>query len=320
MASARPQPAAATRAQVIGGILNFLSGQDLLAIAEIRQALEREIDEAGPDALVALRDRLTSEAGWGYYAPDPLARRIHHVLADRFLEADSQVLGFQHIDSVMSTPVAIFSNHLSYADANVIDVLLERSGAASLARRLTAVAGPKVFSSRERRFSSLCFGTIKVPQSAEVSSEEAVLNPRDVARAARQSIDAARERLRHGDALVLFGEGTRSRTGAMHALLAGVARYLDGADAWVLPVGLTGSEALFPLGDATIHPSRATLRIGQPFRAETLLAAARGDRRLAMDVVGVALAELLPPSYRGVYGQDHEDAKRIHDELIGQST
>jgi 1-acyl-sn-glycerol-3-phosphate acyltransferase len=314
------QPAAATRAQVIGGILNFLSGQDLLAIAEIRHALEREIDEAGSEAIVALRNRLTSEAGWGYYPPDPLARRIHHVLADRFLEAESQVLGSEHLQAIVSTPVAIFSNHLSYADANVIDVLLERSGAASLACRLTAVAGPKVFTSRERRFSSLCFGTIKVPQSAEVSSEEAVLNPRDVARAARQSIDAARARLRHGDALLLFGEGTRSRTGAMHAMLAGVARYLDAADAWVLPVGLTGSEALFPLGDATIHPSRPALRIGQPFRADALLARADGDRRLAMDVIGVAIAAVLPLSYRGVYGQNHEDARRIHAELIGQST
>jgi len=312
-------PAAVTRAQVVDGILHFLSGQDLLAIAEIRQALEHEIDAAGPEALAALRDRLMSEAGWGYYPPDPLARRIHHVLAARFLDAESQVVGSEHLDPVTSTRVAIFSNHLSYADANVIDVLLERSGAASLARRLTAVAGPKVFSSRERRFSSLCFGTIKVPQSAEVSSEEAVLNPRDVARAARLSIDAARERLRHGDALLLFGEGKRSRTGAMHAMLAGVARYLDDADAWVLPVGLTGSEALFPLGDATIHPSRATLRIGQPFRTDALLAGAGGDRRLAMDVIGVAIAELLPLSYRGVYGQGYEDATRIHDELIGQS-
>ena len=47
------------------------------------------------------------------------------------------------------------------------------SGDAALANRLTAVAGPKVFTSRERRFSSLCFGTIKVPQSSEVASGEA---------------------------------------------------------------------------------------------------------------------------------------------------
>ena len=81
------------REPIIGGILNFLSGYDRRLLVEIRTALEREIDHAGPDALDALRERLTVELGWAYYPRDPLARRIHHVLADRFLEADSVVEG-----------------------------------------------------------------------------------------------------------------------------------------------------------------------------------------------------------------------------------
>src|SRR5207247_7290828 len=123
------------------------------------------------------------------------------------------------------------------------DVLLERAGAGALAARLTAIAGPKVFTSRERRFSSLCFGTIKVAQSAGVSSGEALLNAREVARAARQAIDAASARLAAGDALLLFGEGTRSRTAAMQPMLAGVARYLSRPGTWVLPAALTGPES-----------------------------------------------------------------------------
>jgi 1-acyl-sn-glycerol-3-phosphate acyltransferase len=38
------------------------------------------------------------------------------------------------------------------------------------------------------------------------------MNAREVVRAARLTIEAARERLRNGDALVIFGEGTRSQT------------------------------------------------------------------------------------------------------------
>ena len=147
----------------------------------------------------------------------------------------------------------------------------------------------------------MCFGTVKVPQSTGVSSEDAVLSVRDVARAARRSIDAARERLGAGDALLLFGEGTRSRTGEMQPMLAGVARYLEVPGTWVLPAGLAGSEALFPVGDSTVRPARVVMHLGRPIRADALLALAGGDRRLVMDAVGLAVAELLPPAYRGAY-------------------
>jgi 1-acyl-sn-glycerol-3-phosphate acyltransferase len=147
----------------------------------------------------------------------------------------------------------------------------------------------------------LCFGTVKVPQSAEVASEEAVLNSREVARAARRAIDVARERLRAGDVLLLFGEGTRSRTGAMQPMLSAAARYLEVPGTLILPAGLTGSEALFPVGMTTISPARVVLQLGTPIPAERLIDRAGGDRRLVMDAIGLAIADRLPAEYRGVY-------------------
>src|SRR3954465_1201823 len=243
----------ASRDTVVAAILDFLGRGHLLPLDEVRRALACEIDAAGADALVALQARLSAHEGWPYYPPDPLARRIHHLLADRFLERDSIVTGLEHLHLAAPGPLLIFANHLSYADANVVDVLLERAGADALASRLTAIAGPKVFTSRERRFSSLCFGTIKVPQSTEVSSGEAQLDRRAVAVAARQAIDVALEQLAGGDALLLFGEGTRSRTAAMQPMLAGVARYLTEPGTWVVPAGLTGPESLFPVDAATVQ-------------------------------------------------------------------
>jgi 1-acyl-sn-glycerol-3-phosphate acyltransferase len=302
MIATDPSPSRSTRDALIAAILSFLGGGDLLPAGDVRAALEREIDAAGPDALVALKARLSAEDGWAYYPRDPLAQRIHHLLAGRFLGSDSRVEGLEHLDAIGTGPLTIFGNHLSYADANVVEVLLQRAGAVALADRLTAIAGPKVFTSRERRFSSLCFGAIKVPQSADVASGEAQLNPREIARAARQSIDVALARLSAGDALLLFGEGTRSRSGGMQPMLAGVARYLGLPDTWILPIGLTGSESLFPVDAATVHPAAVTLRIGAPVRADQLAAAAGGNRRVVMDAIGLAIAALLPPSYRGAYG------------------
>ena len=77
-----------TRQTVIGAILDFLAGQDLLTLNDIRIALERELAAAGPDALLQLKAHLVSETGWEYSPADPLVRRIHHLLADRFLRAD----------------------------------------------------------------------------------------------------------------------------------------------------------------------------------------------------------------------------------------
>jgi 1-acyl-sn-glycerol-3-phosphate acyltransferase len=299
-----PHPPAALldRDALISYITAFLAGYDAATLDGIRATLHREMDAAGPEALARLNERLVAAgADWGYYPRDPLARRIHHMLADRVLEKDSALHGLDHIGAVAGVPVVIFANHLSYSDANVLEVLLHRTGAGELADRLTVIAGPKVYSSLKRRFSSLCFSTIKTPQSSGLSSEDAVMNPREVARAARRSIDAAHERLSLGDALLVFGEGTRSRTTGMQPLLMGVTRYLEVPGTWVLPIGITGSETLFPIGDDTVHSVKIVARVGAPIEARELTERAGGDRRVIIDAIGAAIAQLLPPEYRGVY-------------------
>ena len=314
-------PPNGSRDTLVAAILDLPSpsaGISCATCADIQQALKREIDEAGPEALLALRARLTVDAGLRATIHPESAGAADPPSARRSAAAGRLPAGrvVNHLAGIVMGPIAIFANHLSYADANLVEILLQRSGGASLANRLTAIAGPKVFTSRQRRFSSLCFGTVKVPQSADVSTGEAMMSPRDVARAARSSIDAARARLAAGDALLVFAEGTRSRTGAMQPMLAGVARYLDVPDTWIVPAGLTGSETLFPVGDDALTPARIVARLGRPVRAEALLACAGRDRRVVMDAVGLAIAELVPAEYRGVYGASGRfpDATRALDE------
>ena len=67
-----------------------------------------------------------------------------------------------------------------------------------------------------------------------------------------------------------------------------------------------GPESLFPVGDTNHRATAVTLTIGEPFRVDALQARAGHDRRAMVDGIGVAIAALLPPAYRGVYaGSGH---------------
>lgn len=299
------------REPLVETIVRFLAHERAADVRAIRTCVEQAIDESGPGAIDSLSARLLrAGADWAYYPHDPLARRIHHALAPRVLQPAPVVEGTAHLDDVKDRPLVIFANHLSYSDANVVEVILRSAGASALADRLTAIAGPKVYSNLSRRFSSLCFGTIKVPQSSERSTEDAVMHPRDVARAARRAIQIAQERLMLGEALLIFAEGSRSRTAQMQPFLSGTARYLDLADTWVLPIGIAGTEKLFPIDGAGLHSVPIALNIGRPMRAADLRGRFRRDRRGLMDCVGRAVAALLPEEYRGVYGGAAEAAPR----------
>jgi 1-acyl-sn-glycerol-3-phosphate acyltransferase len=306
-------PPGCGRDPLVSAIMTFVARTHAPNLDRIRTLLEREIDAAGPGALALLaRHAAVAGTDWAYYARDPLARRIHHVLADRLLRTETSLLGGEHLDALGGRPAVIVANHLSYSDANLLEVLFTRAGATDVSDRLTVVAGPKVYANPRWRFSSLCFGTIKTPQSSARSSDEAVMNARDVARAARRSIEIAHERLRRGDALVVFAEGTRSRSASLQPLLPGVARYFDVPGTVVLPVGIVGTERLFPIGEDALRPVPLTVRIGTPLEASDLHAACGEDRRLLMDVVGLAIAGVLPESYRGAYGAaaDLAEARR----------
>jgi 1-acyl-sn-glycerol-3-phosphate acyltransferase len=295
----------AHREVLIEQAVGFLANRDPGYVERVQQRLARELDAVDPGELSSLLERMLTTGGhWGYHPPHPRARHFNHVLGSFVIEPGSTIEQTEYLAAASSGSVTFLVNHLSFADANVFEWLLHASGFHDVVERLTVLAGPKVYTDPFRRFSSLCFGSIKTPQSQSLASGEAVMSRREVARLAAETIAAVDARRKAGDHVLVFVEGTRSRTGGMQPALPAASRYLDDPDVVILPIGIRGSERLVPVGEERVHETTVIARVGAPVRSGELYARCEKKRGLVMDVVGLLIARQLPPEYRGAYADD----------------
>ncbi len=88
---------------------------------------------------------------------------------------------------------------------------------------------------------------------------------RSGSRSAREAISAAaRETYRRGYSLLVFAEGTRSRTGDMADFRKGAARIAIDNGAALLPVVISGTYDVNPPGSMFIYPGTVRVRILDP--------------------------------------------------------
>ena len=135
---------------------------------------------------------------------------------------------------------------------------------------------------------------------------------------ARLDVQTSAERLRLGEHLLVFPEGARSRDGALQRCLAAVARYLSRKDAFLLPFGHVGCDQLFPVDSERVYPAQVHMRLGRPVPIGEFLDACGRSRQQIADVIGFLIADLLPPTQRGVYGETSaafRDARAIAKRL-----
>ena len=109
------------------------------------------------------------------------------------------------------------------------------------------------------------------------------------------------EILADGRPIGIFVEGTRSRDGRMRAVKPGAAWLALTAGVPVLPVGMAGTDKLFPGRARWPHATRITIRIGEPFTLPSgstgrvdREALERGTARIAVEISALLPSEQRP--------------------------
>jgi 1-acyl-sn-glycerol-3-phosphate acyltransferase len=190
-------------------------------------------------------------------------------------------------------PVILASNHLSFADSLVIPIVAPRK---------------VVFLAKSDYFRG---GGVKGSlQKAWFEGMGLIPVDRDDSRAAIASLDTALEVLGRGEAFGIYPEGTRSRDGRLYRGRTGVAHLALTAGVPIVPVGLTGTERLQPVGARLPRVVPITVRFGKPIEV-----AGRYDgvplgkaRRVVTDEVMTAIQALSGQEEAGIYNDRAPDA------------
>lgn len=197
-----------------------------------------------------------------------------------------EVIGAENVPR--TGPVILASNHLSFADSVVIPLTAPRQVAFLAKEEYFTGTGVKGLVSRQW-FTAI--GSIPVN--------------RDDTRAAQASLDVALAHLRRGGAFGIYPEGTRSRDGRLFRGRTGVAWLALTAGCPVVPVALTGTDKLQPVGARLPKLVRFRVEFGAPidFTGRFDGVPSGRARRQATDEIMSAIHAMSGQELVGVYNQ-----------------
>jgi 1-acyl-sn-glycerol-3-phosphate acyltransferase len=120
-------------------------------------------------------------------------------------------------------------------------------------------------------------------------------------RADRQAMRLAESFLKQGEVVGIFAEGTRAKAGEAQEARAGVVFLAQRTGVPIVPVAISGTEKLFSKRFPWYRRGKVHMTFGKPFTLDELGPVTRTNRDEIAQRVMARVAELLPPSYRGVY-------------------
>lgn len=233
------------------------------------------------------RDPVGMTAGVPARLPDHLTPFIRTVAA--FARLGLRCLTRVRIEGALDRipregPLIIASNHLSNADGVV------------LGGWLTPALGRRIHWLGKREM-------LEWPIVGPMARAGSV-HPIDRGAADVEAFRLAQRILEEGHVLVVFPEGTRSRTGGLQEAKDGLALLALRSGAPILPVGIFGTDRFWPRGMLPHPGGRIGMMVGEAFTL-TEVVPPGADRKTAKGLATKAIMEriaaLLPERHRGVY-------------------
>ena len=213
----------------------------------------------------------------------PMAGKVVNNILDKY--ADLHVTGLDALKEEEG-PFIFIGNHLSNADGLIVDRVIRN------VYDPYYIAGVKLDGKALTYLGARLLKTINiVPNTAD-----------------RESINKIVKEVKSGQNIVMFPEGTRSRTASMIEAKKGVLLIARLTKAKIVPFGLIGTEKLMPINDTDMgaehfENSRVDVVFGTPIN---LPVKEKGEDKHEYDTRALTyimknVANLLPESYRGVY-------------------
>ncbi|ABX42309.1 lysophospholipid acyltransferase family protein [Lachnoclostridium phytofermentans] len=199
------------------------------------------------------------------------------------------VKGLENLDSDLKRPYLFVCNHLSNSDGLVLNKVLEKEN-------IIFVAGKKLESN------SLTALGFKIVRSISILPNSPDKD------AIKKVISAVKE----GNSILIFPEGTRSRTAKMIEGKKGILLFAKLTNAPIVPIGIWGTEKFMPIeedmGKEAFNDANININIGEVFNLpkksedET-----KGNWEAnCLNHIMVSISELLPREYRGFYADKNK--------------
>lgn len=248
----------------------------------------------------------------GFIPVNPIAKKVVEGLTNVFV-SHLYLHGRANIAEIRllqadGKPMIIIGNHLSNVDAAIIDQAFRRNGCDDIADACVYLKGKKLIDEPVPRFLTKMLPCIVVwPPTMEANTpdeqkERSTMNFR--------AMKSSKEALKQGKNIVIFPEGTRSRSQQLGKAEPQISGYFSLVpDEFIVPLGIIATEKILPVGGKIPRRGEVHIVVGRPLSMvdlnEIYKHLPKPERREA--VIDRAMRELaytLLPRYRGIYADE----------------